>query len=624
MARARTGTMTKTRMKGVSVTVARGRGRPKKQDKPKAPPGWTEEQWLDMQRRWREDPYGALDWAIVMNLKNERGEEMEWFDRNFLVDILCDMHPKQVIVKCTQVGLSTVMILKTHFMAQVFGYGVIYTLPTYKLLLEFDKTKITPLLQKNPNVYPTGDVTIGAHVYENAGYVLFRGTMGDSQDISLTADIIVADEADRSDLSVIEGLESRLMASKYKAQWWFTNPTRPDVGTDKKWQLSDKREWHVRCPHCGEEQTLDYWENIATETVVDENGVETERHYFKCRICHQEWENDREVRRNGRWVPTDPGKEWHGYHISQLCAPWITAKELVEAERTKSKEFFYNYMLGLPAVGDGLSVEKELILGSVVERDDQRYALREGTKKFMGVDVNRLLSVVIGNEHGITKILYLGDDKGITQQEREDINNPKSKWGKLVRLMDQERINLCVIDNNPPEKQRQFQSKFRFRVWRCVYDYNDSRKEIYEEKRELGVLNAHRTQVIDKVIEEFGLGNIPIFVDSTDPLLVGDGSGNDPNCYVRHFTNLYQVGLDGQDENIVKRDRMGNVIRTWEHAGRDDFVHATVYYYLARQVGTPLGGGSSFLAGSGTPPQPEEDRDEEQDEDTAPMGFYSL
>lgn len=605
--------------------MARGRGRPKKENKPKAPPGWTEEQWLDMQRRWREDPYGALDWAIVMNLKNERGEEMEWFDRNFLVDILCDMHPKQVIVKCTQVGLSTVMILKTHFMAQVFGYGVIYTLPTHKLLLEFDKTKITPLLQKNPNVYPTGDVTIGAHVYENAGYVLFRGTMGDSQDISLTADLIVADEADRSDLSVIEGLESRLMASKFKGQWWFTNPTRPDVGTDKKWQLSDKREWHVRCPHCGEEQTLDYWENIATETVVDENGVETERHYFKCRICHQEWENDREVRRNGRWVPTDPGKEWHGYHISQLCAPWITAKELVEAERTKSKEFFYNYMLGLPAVGEGVSVERDLIMQNVVSsKSDPRWAKREGRKKFMGVDVNARLSVVIGNEYGITKLLYLGDDKGITPKEREDLFSPKSKWGKLVRLMDQEGINLCVIDNGPASKQLDFQQLFRYRVWRCIYDYNDKRPEMLEKKRDIGVLNVHRTQVIDKVIEEFSLGNIPIFLDQTEKILDGDGDGKDPNCYVRHFTNLYQVGLDGSDENIVKKDRMGNVIRTWEHAGRDDFVHSTVYYYLARQIGTPLDGSAAFAAGD-YPGRAVDDEDDDLflEREEEEIGFYS-
>mgnify|MGYP007102226205 CR=1 FL=1 len=240
----------------------------------------------------------------------------------------------------------------------------------------------------------------------------------------------------------------------------------------------------------------------------------------------------------------------------------------------------------------------------------------------MGVDVNRQLAVVIGNEYGITKILYLGDDKGITDKEREDINNPKSKWGKLVRLMDQERINLCVIDNNPPEKQLAFQKKFRYRVWRCIYDYNNRRSELIEENRNLGVLNVHRTQIIDKVIEEFSLGNLQIFVNKNDRLFDGDGDGKDPNCYVRHFTNLYQSGVDGSDENIVKKDRMGNVIRTWEHYGRDDFVHATVYYYLARQVGTPLGGGSSFLAGSGTPDAPLDDEDGDEDEE--PMGFYSL
>lgn len=580
------------------------------------------------QQAWKEDEYGPLLWAITLNLKNERGDPMEWVDRRFLIEPLCDMHPKQVYQKCTQVGLSVLEIFKAIFVAMVYGLSVIYTMPTYKLLLEFHKTKIERLLLNNPNIAPTGDANIGIFTYDQAGYVLFRGTMGDSQDISLTADLIVADEADRSDISVIEGMESRMMSSPYKWQWWFTNPTMPDVGTDKKWALSDKREWHVTCPHCGEEQTLEYEENIATEVVQNEHGDDVERHYYCCSRegCRKEWEDDKTVRRGGRWIATDPGKEWHGYHISQMCAPWISAKEMVEAERTKSTEYFYNFMLGKPALVAGVKVDRSLIMQNVVPKDDVRYAKANGTKKFMGVDVNRLLSVVIGNEHGITKMVYLGDDKGISAKEREDIDSPKSKWGKLVALMNQEGINMCVIDNAPASKQLDFQKKFRYRTWRCIYDTNDRRDSIVDPNRDVGVLNVHRTKVIDKVIEAFGMGEMPIFVDEKEKIFDGDGDGKDANCYVRHFTNLYQVGLDGSDENIVKKDRQGNVIRTWHHTGRDDFVHSTVYYYLAKAIGTPLGGGSSFLAGSGGPSgtnRSDPDDDEDDDEDRPRQTFFN-
>jgi hypothetical protein len=282
-------------------------------------------------------------------------------------------------------------------------------------------------------------------------------------------------------------------------------------------------------------------------------------------------------------------------------APWISAADVIEAEEKKSKEYFYNYVLGLPVIGDGLSVDRDLVLRARQE------AAKDGRQKFIGVDVGGALHVVIGNEHGITKAACLGG---------------KTRWAELDKLISREQPTLLVIDNGPADKQVDIQRKHPHRVLRCVYDYNDKRKENWFVDRDEGVINAHRTRVIDDTLDDLAKGVLPIYMDQHDPYLDGTGKpGTIENCLAAHWSTLYVVGADGEDVNVVKKDRMGNVIRTWENAGPDHFAHATIYYRLAREAGRHFGKGNSFLAGG----EPGRRRREDDDDDDRPKGrgFYS-
>lgn len=553
--------------------------------------------WLEQLEAWRNDPQGILHWALGLQLRNERGDPMEWADHRFLLDILCDLHPRQVVVKCTQVGLSTIQILRSAFMAQVMGYGIIYTLPTKELVGDFAATKVGPILENNPLLRPGAEDSVGKRVY-GPGFVLYRGTFGERQAIMISADLLVCDEADRSNIGVLNGLESRLSASPYKGQWWFTNPTRPKVGTDLLWQKSDQRRWHVTCPHCGEVQPLDFWANVdpTSETYV-------------CRKCRGPLSDD--ARRDGEWIATKPGAAWHGYHINQLMAPWISAAEILELERTKSKEYFYNFVLGLPVIGEGLSVDSTLILRALVESPEERAKLLPGRQRFMGVDVGGALHVCIGNESGITRLLTLPG---------------KEKWNDLHRLMRQVDPALCVIDNGPVEKQTEFQQAFPHKVLRCIYDYDHKRQETWEEPDDdEGVIYAHRTRIIDEVLDEYAKGGIKVLLDAKDPWLNGTGKPDTvENCLTGHWSTLYVVGADGQDVNMVKKDRMGNVIRTWENAGPDHFAHANVYYWLARQAGHNARPDAVGVMAGGFAQRRRKSEDDDDDDDQDRKGRRSV
>lgn len=586
--------------------------------------GPTREQLLQ-QWDWATNAFGVLMWLLAIQAKNEKGKPLEWRDRRFLVEPLCDMYPYQVAKKCSQVGWTTMMLLKAYFIAMFLARAVIYSLPTDKLVQEISTTKLEPIESNNPPIVPTDTNNKTSKSWKKASYVLLRGTAGDAQDVAITADYIIADEVNHSDIDKVKGLESRLQASDIKAQWWFGHPTFPGAGVDEKWLESDQREWHVRCHVCGEEQPLDYWAN-----------VDKDQRIYVCRVdtCRAHITDD--DRRNGRWIPTvteidgRPPK-WHGYHVSHLIAPWISAEEVIYAEEHQPKDYFFSKVLGEPNVNADYTVDTSLIMAAALEKDDPRHKL-QSAQKFMGVDVGAKLHVVIGNERGIQKVITLSHDKDIASEERDNLDSPKSKWGKLVKLMALESITMCVIDNGPAEKQVDFQKRFPFKVLRCIYDYKDARKEDWETVKDKGVIYAHRTRIIDRTIESYANGETIIYMDRTDPWLGGTGKTGMEECLTSHWSTLYVVGAEGEDKNIVKKDRMGNVIRIWYHAGPDHLAHANVYYNLARSAGRYLGTGTGgFMPGSATgggggkgkaKPDPLDDDDDLDDKPT--VTFYGM
>lgn len=503
-----------------------------------------------------------VEWIQKKHIVNEKGKPLEFVQRSFLLDIFRDESPRLVCRKCSQIGFSTTAILKTIRMAQAKGLNCIYTLPTDDDVKIFVDSKVNKIIEKNPVIreHLTSD---SVHKKQfGDGFIFYQGTKGQSKGIITSSDLNVHDELDRSDMNVIETYQSRLDASEYKGQWWFSNPSRPNIGVDALWQMSDQKHWHIICPHCNYWQYLDWFENVCFD-----------RQIFICSKCKQELSN--EVRMRGQWVPKYPSRDISGYWISQLMAPWKSAAELIRIQQTSSTEFFFNFQLGLPTIGDGLQADKAIILQNCTDIE----TVPAPKLKLMGVDQGKHLHCVIGNEYGITKAKTL------------------TNWEDLETLFKYEGINLCVIDNLPDTKKAtEFANKFPGRVYRCVYDYNDKRKEMFEFDTKLWVVYVHRTRAIDATIESYVRGDTKVFINPLDPSLIGEGKpGVISNCLCDHWSTLYVVGADGQDRNIVKKDRMGNVIRTWESTGPDHYAHANVYYEVARQRWKGFDGVSDYV-----------------------------
>lgn len=137
-----------------------------------------------------------------------------------------------------------------------------------------------------------------------------------------------------------------------------STPTIKDVSPiERWWNRSDKRQYHVPCPHCGEYLIL-RWELVKWEKDDAGNALPETAAVF-CPECGAKmrgaYKPDPLMLAKGKWIATEPGNRIRGYHINSLYSPWVNLSSLVEeftvAARNKDKQGlmeFINLKLGEP------------------------------------------------------------------------------------------------------------------------------------------------------------------------------------------------------------------------------------------------------------------------------------
>jgi phage terminase large subunit GpA-like protein len=139
---------------------------------------------------------------------------------------------------------------------------------------------------------------------------------------------------------------------------------------EREWEASDQRHYYVPCPHCGEEQPLEWRDSNGSPDIragrgayrlVWEKDGEGERTIHKpetaayqCRKCERliaETHKPAMLAR-GRWVKHNPKSDRAGFFISGLLSPWvrwrdIAAKWLRAKDDTEQRKTFFNTVLGL-------------------------------------------------------------------------------------------------------------------------------------------------------------------------------------------------------------------------------------------------------------------------------------
>lgn len=483
--------------------------------------------------------------AFIHNhgIVNESGTKLEFRDHKFLIQPMADLTPEQVIMKPSQIGWTVVIgINKSLWLARYMKANVIYTMPSRTAIKDFVTPKVDPIISQN-KVYRDWIGKTDSSALKAVGdrFVYFRGSWEESAAISISADVLINDEVDRSNQLVLETYRTRLDASRWQRPdlgfvWQWSNPSIPGYGVDEQWQVSDQKHWFVRCPRCNYESYLKWPDNIDIQKEI-----------YICAKCKRHLPD--EARRNGRWVKKHNDRSVSGYWISQLAVPWIPASEIIRKSK-KDPAIFHNFCLGLPYVSKDQSVSRQTILRCVNPTTNPRTGI------VMGIDNGVVKTVVIGNVHGIFKVYETE-----SWEEIED---------DLVRYN-----ATAVCDLNPyPNTPRQLAEKYsgRFFTNSFVQDQKDLQVIHWGKSEKSGTVTSDRTKIIDMVVSE--LGNQEILFNMTI---------KDLEQYIYDWGQLYRA---------VDTNNMGMQRAVWKtiEGRRDHFAFATIYWRIALEKMFAQGG----------------------------------
>lgn len=508
-------------------------------------------------------PGNIVDWCernVVIG-----GRPFSLRNRPFLRDIYEDRHPRIVVMKSTQIGVTELAIRKAqHFVAHIQG-NVIYTMPSATDVEDFAQGRWTPSLEESPKLMALkGDLdNVGLKRF-GKGFIYFRGTWTERQAISIPAEMCVHDEVDFSKPGTVNMFRSRLDNSSYKIQLLFSTPTQPGFGIEKIFrERSDQRHWHIECPHCRHSFALCCAFPEAVHKVeacphppdrkrMAANGF---KHYFGCPECKGELTPEDRV--SGEWIAARPEQDWHGYHPTSMLAPWWTADDIISArDEYEQEKDFYNLTLGQAYAHSSQQVTKDMLDGCIDGRMQIRSSAVMAEQTTMGVDQGDELYVVISkwNKRGQRQVIYA------------NVLGIKTGFKTLRRYMKQFKVRCCVIDALPNHlASMEFAANYPGKVW-CAHYVQGQRSSIAvwkpnPKEREWQV-NLNRTDALQQSLEQ--IINDQLRIPKSQVI---------SDQFIPHVLNL---------RRLESQNAQGDLVAKYVSVGPDHMGHANSYDIIAR------------------------------------------
>jgi len=476
------------------------------------------------------------DWIIREEIKNEKGDPIEFDSHPFLFDIYADQAQNMTVMKAAQVGLTTCEMLKNHFDAKQYNLDIIYTLPTDGDVRVMVGGKTNRIIANNPSML--ADVADKDSVESKqigGSMIYFRGTWTKKAAMMTPADRLVHDEKDSSKLDVIADYQARLQHSKFKQTHTFSHPSLPETGVHIDWLKSDQKHWFVKCPHC------EHWQYLSWNTEdPSKMSIDFEKRAFVCKKCRSTLPDY--VRREGQWVAKYPDKKWSGYWVPLLIAPWVSAGDIIDKfqDPETTDEFFFTKILGLPYADASSKLLRKSFSQNLT---GQRYAPTTDQRVILGIDTGLRLDYVLGDKHGLF--------------HQADCND----YGELDQIMKRWPKCIAFIDaGGDLIGSRAFAERWVGRVYFVYFTGDRKKNELFTwgTKDEHGAVTIDRNRSIQLVVDEFRTKRIPVH-----------GTIEEWFEYWLDWNHLSKIKVLDPETNVIKGYK-------WVRSGRDHRALATV------------------------------------------------
>jgi hypothetical protein len=335
-----------------------------------------------------------------------------------------DMHGHLTVKKCSQIGLTEVQIRKfLAILTRNDSLAGMFTFPTeqmrdrtyngrIKTILEADAVFNPPAAQKPVRSKKQ------VQIRQSFGYIS-GCTEGDATNTS--ADFLFHDELDLSPQEIIALYQSRLQGSDMQMTQSFSTPTFHGFGISKNYDLTDQREYTMRCDSCRHVQIPRFTpafvfvkdfphdvENFTDLTSEQISLLDLEDSHVRCEKCSARLDLGNPGLRE--WVATFPSRQnFRGYQVRPFSTsrikPGYMFGQLANYQKNSFTRGFYNTVLGEEYTSADARLQKEDIEAAFAKGSPRIPEISRDTPCYLGIDVGMTCHITVsvddadGNPH---------------------------------------------------------------------------------------------------------------------------------------------------------------------------------------------------------------------------------
>lgn len=475
----------------------------------------------------REAGMSSLD-EVVLKYGVVEGNPFTFDDHEFQKQIIRDTSSRIYVRKCSQVGLSELMVQKLLAMSVSLKHTrIIFTLPTRDMAVSFSRDRIDGLINNSSFYGGLVESANNSASQKKIGstMVYVTGSFGANSAISVPAEIIINDEVDFSNQVVLGKLSSRLRHANMVdshgergLRYMFSTPTVGGYGIDEYFERGSQLYYHTHCEHC------DTWQNPTYENDFFVPGYEGEMKDFSredafalnledttilCPNCREDIFPSMLNPERRKWVAEFPDRHEQSYQVNpwdvpKYNTPYTIVKQMQEYPL---KSDFYNFVLGLPYTDSDNTFSTGEAFRRTLSTVQFPLPTPYPAQIVMGMDVGKTCHLSIG---------FLLDGKLSvfkTIKVLNDRNDPALP--KILEEYDKYKVSSFCVDSGPDITLINNLTSARPNIISVVYVNSIKGPKIFEESKQEPVMNADRTKALSHLLNRHNSGDILYPQDDT-------------------------------------------------------------------------------------------------------------
>ena len=419
--------------------------------------------------------------------------------------------PSRVVntVKPAQIGLTVTTMMYFLSVMATQKLNVIYALPSANDAAKLVTTKLNPILYGTPELKRLLNVNVDSTELKeiNGNFLFTRGTRSETAALSVSADLLVADEIDRCDADTLKQFRSRLQASQYRLVRQFSTPTISGYGIAKEAEASVRYRHFCTCAHCGHRFLPNYWSDIVIPDYdrplneldrINLKDVRWKEARWNCPSCGKDPEISKE---RMEWVAENPTENYEA--TTRFISPATAYRVLTPSYLVRSStEFNTRSEFINQVLGETSEEENQQITVGDLERALTTSPLDSSELHCLGADMGQLCHVTIGR-------LTQDGTMLVVHTEAVPLANFEVRRQELCR---QYRVVVSVHDTQP---ETFLVSKITDRdpnAWGAIFTASKTTElfttqqksqDVEEGKLNLRLVKVNRTAMLDKLLEQF-------------------------------------------------------------------------------------------------------------------------